>query len=1238
MQDTRNAPKVGASGTPSGSARCSGVRAAHPKSPACDAGQQTPARGAGVESRLQEVGISADVLPYINPRTGTLRHGVAVPKAIRDKYFAYMQAGKAVDELSNNQLRKTWRARFSVAVAIELGYPESQARAVYFDDVLRSRQVTGVREYRVLKDKVDGEVDKRLMAVRGEGRDPFEWLAEKYANIGERARLYARRMEREEEREFLLAGMAEAANESLPFFEQATEAEREWEKKERAARRGEEDVWLLSTDLAPLPPLPIPSAVERGSGARLGEVAAFAAPLLPRVSPPEPAAQETPRALDVNPGVAVEQLIAGAVKSRPGLKKRLKARGEHVAPNPGVNQRKKAKVRAERAVEALKATMGALKDAGADSPEISGTVGREGVSREPMAMLAPNVAPVEVSVEARTAEAAFESPDEGDSTPVSGETPETTALTRRAPSPGIRRRCVALARKSAVGSCDSGGRHQQSCAYVAPTPLPLEPPRPHWAFEAVEAAMIWWWRKAVWLGVTFAVGWMFVWQCVSAGAALLIGWIAGMCVMQAAVGPCARFFRWMFAWPSRPVTPEEFAGDKAFTMAVRVGGQGLHRDEPDHAKFAESLIRTGVNTQARNPETDASRAFIVGVEGHTHAGTLREYGLAYASRLTMKSRMLRTFRRVLIVCFVLAFVPPLFWVVRADDGSETAPFLDVGDLARYVGVLTSALAFARVCAWWDETPRAKLVEAAFPVNEAGLLLPEAFDVESLRPGAYVLNSTSTVTTCLGFGDGGKLGAHCKVDCKTTQECLSPESRGATLLGWTTSPAFVLRKCLCNAHNALCHRHGTKQPPVKRDVNEVLPQFHAAVSRGSDRYWLNEMMTFAVWLAKWPFGKQESIKSSMAREVEAPGKVKAMVKREVNHKAPSKARLIQFYWNLISQALFGPQFYSAQKTLCEIFRAKHMDGGIDVTFASGMKPDEIGRWMEGVNRDGAVCFYERDGKNWDSSMQKQHAEFRQSIYRLYDNELAEFAGKCDTVKGFALFPGGTLRYSMAYTVKSGHNDTTLGNSLVNAAIAYAALRRLGLRGSILVAGDDLLVALYETVDVATIASLEAEYGITPEARVFDDFERVTFTSGMFLSDGEMIGFVPLPGRLFARLWWTVKPPSARRRGPYLRGVARGLLPVAGEIPLLRVLLKSFDTQGSQVASDKGRQFRGASFSFGPGIWLAMERRYGLTVESIVECEEWLRSLPAGPLLLKHHVLDRLMEVDLADIGERGSNCW
>lgn len=502
-------------------------------------------------------------------------------------------------------------------------------------------------------------------------------------------------------------------------------------------------------------------------------------------------------------------------------------------------------------------------------------------------------------------------------------------------------------------------------------------------------------------------------------------------------------------------------------------------------------------------------------------------------------------------------------------------------------------------------------------------------------GAYVFPANSTNTVCLGFGNEGNLSADCKIrTAERSATCLSKDGKGATLVGWTTSISHVLRKCLCNAHNAITNRHGAKPPPVVDDVCEVLPDF-LDVFRGLDaEYLMHPMREWANWFSKWPASKQRAFTHSRETEDVEPGKVKAMVKREVSHNLPKKARLIQFYKTLATQSEFGPEFYALQKVVTETFR-RHRMGDIDITFASGMNARELGAWMENVLADGAVMFYERDGKNWDSSMQKEHAAFRRGFYAGFDDRLADFVGKCDKVKGAAVFPGGILRYSVNYTVKSGHNDTTLGNSLVNAAIAYAAFKRANIPASILVAGDDLLVATYDYVNVEELVSAESRYGITPEAQTFVDFERVTFISGTWMSDGNQIGFVPQPGRLFARLWWSVRPPSHRQMAMYLRGVARGLAGVVGTMPLVRTFVGSFDSEGeARLVSDKCYNYRGAAFYFQEDdIYGAYMRRYGLARGDIEECEAWLRSLPRSPLYLKHRVLSRIMEVDLADIMDR-----
>jgi len=127
-------------------------------------------------------------------------------------------------------------------------------------------------------------------------------------------------------------------------------------------------------------------------------------------------------------------------------------------------------------------------------------------------------------------------------------------------------------------------------------------------------------------------------------------------------------------------------------------------------------------------------------------------------------------------------------------------------------------------------------------------------------------------------------------------------------------------------------------------------------------------------------------------------------------------------------------------------------------------------------------------------------------------------------------------------------------------------------------------------------------------------------------------------MFARLWWTVHPPGARKIAAYQRGVARGLLASSQDVPVLRVMLRKFDSPGEDIPSDKGYNFRNSAQRFGSGIWEWMARRYNVSVRDLHDLEDHLSQLPAEPLFLRHPILDRMRDVDLADIFQRGMDVW
>ncbi len=505
----------------------------------------------------------------------------------------------------------------------------------------------------------------------------------------------------------------------------------------------------------------------------------------------------------------------------------------------------------------------------------------------------------------------------------------------------------------------------------------------------------------------------------------------------------------------------------------------------------------------------------------------------------------------------------------------------------------------------------------------------------LQKGLYKPIAVLGNTLCLGKGDERKLGEHCRVLTSPPGTCLGETSKGATLLGWSTGVSHVCRKCACNAHNALCNRHGIKQPPLTGSFDVALEAFLRVMPQVRSEFVLNLVGGFDSWLARWSQAKQAEIIKSILTDPIAPNKVKSMVKIECYHDIPKRARLIQYYHNKATQAMYGLEFVAAQKAFTTVFRDLYLDGGIDVTIASGMNAAALSEWMNTRVLLGAVKFRERDGKNWDSTMRPEHSAFKRRLFSELDHDFTEFVEACEDVKGFGLFREGVFRYKVNGTVKSGHNDTSLRNGIINAAIAYIAFRKLGVRASILVAGDDLLVAVYSDYDDGEADRIERELGIVPVARKFSSPADVSFISGVWYKNGESWQFTPKIGRLVKRLWWTTHAPGKKSREAYIRGVARGLLPSCGGIPIIRQFLLKFDSGGRALMTDRYWEYRVNPVKWDPGITEHLADRYGLSQRAIVECDEYLSHLPPTPLIISHPVLDRIMEVDLADPADRAA---
>ncbi len=535
------------------------------------------------------------------------------------------------------------------------------------------------------------------------------------------------------------------------------------------------------------------------------------------------------------------------------------------------------------------------------------------------------------------------------------------------------------------------------------------------------------------------------------------------------------------------------------------------------------------------------------------------------------------------------------------------------------------------------------------LDENGLLMPES-DLPT-DVGFHRLHSATTNTLCLGYGDLSKVDPKHEIDIPEVP-CERKAQKGATLYSWTTRLSYVLSSCRCNFQNALVNRHAVLQPPVN------LPFTHSEVLLKSllrevgqwYRLELLELKYGDKWIMRWGLLKRLAIQASIVWDALLPNKVSSFIKREVNHSRPSKARLIQGYENLATQAAFAPEFAALQKAWGRVFNGTRRFHGIDITFSSGMNHRQLGDWLrDSLEMFPNARFYERDGKNWDATMQKKHFDLKCLAFQVAGKDFLDFARASFDVRGTAknLKGGDRIRYRLRGTVKSGHNDTSSGNSLVNAMIIYEAMRLLGLKGRIIVNGDDCLVVLDRNVSKEDLMKIERALGIVPEARVFDRWQDVSFLSGIWAPTGDdehPYAFIPKPGRLLARCFWSVKTMSKKQMSTWARDVAACILVGSRNVPVISTFL----CRGGGLSSDfepKTFNVIGRNYSDfavvnpirkgGPVVQWFLDR-YHIDSAQLAEVEGFLNDehlCPTEVGVLVHPILERIQEVDNADIDVR-----
>lgn len=382
---------------------------------------------------------------------------------------------------------------------------------------------------------------------------------------------------------------------------------------------------------------------------------------------------------------------------------------------------------------------------------------------------------------------------------------------------------------------------------------------------------------------------------------------------------------------------------------------------------------------------------------------------------------------------------------------------------------------------------------------------------------------------------------------------------------------VLASCATNAFNALVLRH-LAEPP---NCTQTFPNLLCAVIGPilTQRY---RIALQANLEEQWQVGRGQVklraiLKSSIFDRVKCD-RAKTFVKREVCTTMPSKARLIQGNVNEITAYEHPEEYVALSQALKEPLEFDLEGVAFMLQYAGGMNHEALSEsftlhWsLAGPNR----VLDERDGKNWDSTMQRPLLSAAIELYDLLGLAAAASAWRrAEGVKGAITFRRGypcVIKYWTAWKRLSGDWDTSVGNTLISMLVAMVTILRLPknlrpTRVSAYFMGDDYL-AIYSHQQPVCQTSLkqaldygDSAMGITPVRAIFADPMRVSFISlGLWPCRDGTWQFVPHPGKQLVKLFAAVPSHLPKDIRAYQTALAEAFWPVYWGWPLMMKFLK------------------------------------------------------------------------------------
>jgi hypothetical protein len=335
-----------------------------------------------------------------------------------------------------------------------------------------------------------------------------------------------------------------------------------------------------------------------------------------------------------------------------------------------------------------------------------------------------------------------------------------------------------------------------------------------------------------------------------------------------------------------------------------------------------------------------------------------------------------------------------------------------------------------------------------------------------------------------------------------------------------------------------------------------------------------------WEEAWRQGKSGSklrnIDESRRLDQPAPNRGKSFVKFEISCKAPTKARLIQANHNECTAYEFPEEYRAVTRAVKAVASQPIIIEGItfELHYAGGHDHESLSKLFTQFILECPGKYYidERDGKNWDSTMQKETLLAELDVYKMLKMKAADrFGARCAENRAFISCKKGIerilIRYISSWKRLSGDWNTSLGNTLISMMVCVHAITNLPAhlkpaRVRALFMGDDYLGVYYHKElpcpkDLSrALDAGEQQMGITPARGLFDDPLHVTFISlSVWPTFDGTYQFVPQPAKQLCKLFWSAKRLHTSQVRGYSTDIAKCLWATYQGFPLMMQFLKA-----------------------------------------------------------------------------------